>query len=160
MACPSKRHVWYWLNDLERWRAKCHTLISQEVENGCDDPVQWRDGDPSGSNPESTLSDVDLGSLRDWKIRDPPDNPSVDAKVDVWRPKNVRLSDAGVIYALLVLPRDYRVRHLAYDFDAQGDVRKERVPKAPTVTVFQNNQRTLITWKGVYIFTGGYNDAG
>ncbi|CAI7649207.1 unnamed protein product [Penicillium discolor] len=96
----------------------------------------------------------------------PPDRTSVEAEVAVginqckWSPKNVRLSDAGVIYALLTLPADYRIRYLTYDFDQQGDVRKERVPKAPTVAFYQNNQRTLATWKGVYVFTGGYNDAG
>lgn len=95
----------------------------------------------------------------------PPDRNSVEAEVAVginqckWSPKNVRLSDAGVIYALLTLPADYRIRYLTYDFDQQGDVRKERVPKAPTVAFYQNAQRTLATWKGVYVFTGGYNDA-
>ncbi|KAJ6188066.1 hypothetical protein N7519_002974 [Penicillium mononematosum] len=91
----------------------------------------------------------------------PPDHISIEAELDAninqrkWNPKNVRLSDAGVIYALLTLPADYRIRYLAYDFDSRGDVRKERVPKAPTVAFYWNNQRTLVAWKGVYVFTGG-----
>ncbi|KAI3140438.1 hypothetical protein CBS147326_2139 [Penicillium roqueforti] len=108
----------------------------------------------------------DLASLRTWKTTNPPDRKSIKAEVGVdinqckWNPKNVRLLDAGVIYALLTLPADYRIQHLAYDFDDRGDVRKERVPKSPTVVFYQDNQRTLVAWKGVYVFTGGYNDAG
>ncbi|OQD98604.1 hypothetical protein PENVUL_c070G06228 [Penicillium vulpinum] len=141
--------------------------IHQEWENMCNDPVAWKEGDMPGSNAGIVSSYKDLASLRNWRIMNPPDNFTVGAQGDSievgqlqWRPKNVRLSDAGVIYAFLTLPADYRIHYLTYDFDHQAHVRKERVLKAPTVTCYQNNLRTLVTCKGVYVFTGGYNDAG
>ncbi|CAG8252294.1 unnamed protein product [Penicillium nalgiovense] len=139
---------------------------STEWENKCDDPVEWKECDVPGFTPDILSSQEDMASLRTWKTMKPLDRTSIEVELDAnisqrkWNPKNVRLSDAGVIYALLALPADYRIRYLAYDFDSRGDVRKERVPKTPTVAFYQNNQRTLIAWKGVYIFTGGYNDAG
>ncbi|KAJ6138796.1 hypothetical protein N7471_005282 [Penicillium samsonianum] len=166
MACPSTKVFDDWLRDLSQWRERCQRWIRQEWENKCNDPVEWKEGDVPGWNPGTVSSQKELASLRHWKIMNPPDRASVKAEVAIkvkerqWNPKNVRLSDAGVIYALLILPADYRIRHLPYDFDDQGDVRKERVPKAPTVAFYQNNQRTLVAWKGVYVFTGGYNDAG
>ncbi|CRL17402.1 unnamed protein product [Penicillium camemberti] len=166
MACPSTRNFEDWLGDLLQWRGRCQRWIEQERENKCNDPAEWKDGDIPGFNPAIVSSQKHLASLRHWKIMNPPDCTSVEAQVTVdinqckWSPKNVRLSDAGVIYALLTLPADYRIQYLTYDFDQRGDVRKERVPKAPTVAFYQNNQRTLATWKGVYVLTGGYNDAG
>ncbi|CAI7616964.1 unnamed protein product [Penicillium glandicola] len=161
MACPSTRNLEGWLNDLVRWREICHGWIHQEWENKCTDPVEWKEGDIPGFLPGIVSSPKDLALLHDWKIMNPPpDHTSMEARVGMnigqltWKPKRVRLSDAGVIYALLTLPGDYRIRYLPYDFDDRGDVRKERVPKAPTVAFYQNNQRTLVAWKG------GYNDAG
>ncbi|KGO56405.1 hypothetical protein PEX1_009010 [Penicillium expansum] len=166
MACPSTRNFDDWLRDLSQWRGMCQSWIGQEWENKCNDPVEWKEGDIPGFNPGIVSSQKQLASLRGWKIMNPPEHTTIEGQVAVninhrnWNPKNVRLSDAGVIYALLTLPADYRIRYLTYDFDNRGDVRKERVPRAPTVAFYQNNQRTLVTWKGVYIFTGGYNDAG
>ncbi|KAJ5960753.1 uncharacterized protein N7479_007903 [Penicillium vulpinum] len=167
MVCPSIRNLEDWLKDLSRWRERCHMWIHQEWENMCNDPVAWKEGDMPGSNAGIVSSYKDLASLRNWRIMNPPDNFTVGAQGDSievgqlqWRPKNVRLSDAGVIYAFLTLPADYRIHYLTYDFDHQAHVRKERVLKAPTVTCYQNNLRTLVTCKGVYVFTGGYNDAG
>ncbi|KAJ5486816.1 hypothetical protein N7530_001116 [Penicillium desertorum] len=166
MACPSTRNFEDWLRDLSQWRERCQRWIQQEWENKCNDPVEWKVGDVPGFTPGTLSSQKDMASLRTWKIINPPDRTSIEADLDAninqrkWNPKNVRLSDAGVIYALLTLPAEYRIRYLAYDFDSRGDVRKERAPKAPTVALYQNSQRTLVAWKGVYVFTGGYNDAG
>ncbi|OQE29099.1 hypothetical protein PENFLA_c004G09379 [Penicillium flavigenum] len=166
MACPSTRSLEDWLRDLSQWRERCQRWIQQEWENKCNDPVEWKEGDVPGLTPGILSSQEDMASLRTWKIMNPPDRTSIEAELDAninqqkWNPKNVRLSDAGVIYALLTLPVDYRIQYLAYDFDSRGDVRKGRVPKAPTLAFAQNNQRTLVAWKGVYVFTGGYNDAG
>ncbi|KAJ6152266.1 hypothetical protein N7497_006585 [Penicillium chrysogenum] len=161
MACPSTRNFEDWLSALSQWRERCHRWIQQEWDNKCNDPVEWQEGDVPGLTPGNLSSQEDMASLRTWKVMKPPDRASIEAELDAninqhrWNPKNVRLSDAGVIYALLTLPAEYRIRYLADDFDSRGDVRKERVPKAPTVAFYQNNQRTLVAWKG-----GGYNDAG
>lgn len=86
----------------------------------------------------------------------PPDTISACVQANTWQPKNVRLSDAGVICALLALPKGLSHSKPRLRLDHRGDVREERVPKAPTIAVLQNNQRTLVTWEGVYVFTGGY----
>ncbi|KAJ5616525.1 hypothetical protein N7537_001639 [Penicillium hordei] len=169
MACSSTRNFGGWLRDLSQWRGRCQSWIEQEWENKCNDPAEWKEGNAPGFNLGIMSSQkhlASLPSLRHWKIMNPPDRTSVETQVAVdivqrkWSPKNVRLSDAGVIYSLLTLSADYRIRYLTYDFDQRGDIRKDRVPKAPTVAFYQNNQRTLATWKGIYVFTGGYNDAG
>ncbi|KAI2725883.1 hypothetical protein CBS147332_2770 [Penicillium roqueforti] len=150
MACPSTRNIEDWLKDLSQLRQRCQIWVQRELENKCSNPVEWKEGDVTGFNPGILSSQEDLASLRTWKITNPPDRKSIEAEMGVdinqckWNPKNVRLSDAGVIYALLTLPAGYRIQHLAYDLDDRGD----------------NNQRTLVAWKGVYVFTGGYNDAG
>ncbi|KAI2705548.1 hypothetical protein CBS147339_7991 [Penicillium roqueforti] len=150
MACPSTRNIEDWLKDLSQLRQRCQIWVQRELENKCSNPVEWKEGDVPGFNPGILSSQEDLASLRTWKVTNPPDRKSIEAEVGVdinqckWNPKNVRLSDAGVIYALLTLPAGYRIQHLAYDLDDRGD----------------NNQRTLVAWKGVYVFTGGYNDAG
>ncbi|CAG8891856.1 unnamed protein product [Penicillium egyptiacum] len=161
MACPSTRNLKDWLRDLSKWRERCQGWIQQELKHKCNDPVEWKEGDVPGFTPDILSSQEDMASPRTWKIMNPPGHTSIEEEFDVninqgkWNPKNVRLSDAGAIYALLTLPADYRIRHRVYDFDSQGDVRKERVLKAPTVAFYQNNQRTLAAWKGVYVFTGG-----
>ncbi|CAI7654863.1 unnamed protein product [Penicillium crustosum] len=107
----------------------CQRWIEQEWENKCNDPAEWKEGDVPGFNPGIVSSQKHLASLRDWKIMNPPDCTSIEAQETVginrcnWNPKNVRLSDAGVIYALLTLPTDYRIRYLTYDFDQRGDIR-------------------------------------
>lgn len=105
----------------------------------------------------------ELGFYQGWKVDGPPNDfhsnfdPTEGTK---WQPKRRRLTDAGVIYPLLTLSSSYKAEHLPYDFNSKGAVRIARVPCAPTVVLSQNSVRFLPVWKGVYVFTGGYNDAG
>ncbi|KAJ5153603.1 uncharacterized protein N7500_009042 [Penicillium coprophilum] len=120
------------------------------------DHEAWESEEDYGNNPIYTDGFLVLDSIRDWKVGSPPGDwkthfdPSTGT---TWRPKDVRLCDARVIYALLTLSTKYKSQHLAYDFDATGDVRTSRVPRAPSVVAVQNSVRFLLAWKGVYVFT-------
>ncbi|CAG8060267.1 unnamed protein product [Penicillium salamii] len=159
MACRSGQDPEDWLQHLARWRSECQRSIQREEQIASGVPIQPGDDYVlSGSR--------SLPLLQNWPIETPPlwslkhnDSAASDSR-RTWKPKRVRLSDAGVVYALLALPQYYRTQFLSFDFDANGDVRRDRIPKSPTVIVYQNGLPTLLTWKGVYILTGGYNDAG
>ena len=156
MACRSGQNPADWIQKLAQWRTECQRSILREDQIASGAPIKPED--------DYVLSGGrSLPLLQNWPIASPPDwalKNDGSASRPTWRPKNVRLSDAGVVYALLALPQYYRIQFLAFDSDSNGDVRRDRVPKAPTVIAYQNGLPTLLTWKGVYILTGGYNDAG
>ena len=84
-------------------RQRCQTWAQRELEKKSNDPEE---DDVPGFNPGILSSQEELASLRTWIITNPPDRNSTEAKVGMdinqrkWNPKDVRLSDAGVIYAL------------------------------------------------------------
>ena len=78
----------------------------------------------------------------------------------IWDPSYKRLTDLGVIFALLTLHQRYRRYYLKYDFDARGHIRKNRVPRAPTAVLTLNNVRYLPVFKDTYILSGGFLQAG
>jgi hypothetical protein len=122
-----------------------------EVVNGCDKPKAWKEGDGPGPNKQTSELGTLLTSMRKWKIFPTPANPLniSDWHKDmatIWDPTNKRLSDLGVVFALIALPRQFRIQHLQFDFDSPGDIRKTRVPRGPTV-IFQMNN---IRWVPVY----------
>lgn len=67
-----------------------------------------------------------------------------------WKPKRARLTDAAVIFTLLMLPRKDRAKTFPFDFDADGNVRLTRVPLGTTVVITQNNIRCLLAWCDTY----------
>ncbi|KAJ5328504.1 hypothetical protein N7452_008894 [Penicillium brevicompactum] len=141
----------------------------EEAKHQGDKPVA-RDANKPLS-PEATEDDYDydqalMCSMRHWRIRDAPDRAGlltperwVKGKI-TWEPSEVRLTDAGCVFALLMLSPEERTTKLPFDFNAHGDVRRSRVTKPPTVVVVPNNLRFFIAWRDTYVFTGGHNLSG
>ncbi|KAJ5371582.1 hypothetical protein N7517_003588 [Penicillium concentricum] len=160
---PNDDEISTWQTKLKALRLKCEMCLKDEITAGCHNPHAWKSEEDNGNDPIYTDGVLMLDSIKRWKVDGSPDDMKKHFSPTTgttWRPKNVRLCDAGVIYALLTLSTSYRAKHLAYDFDARGEVRTSHVPRAPSVVVTQNNIRFLLAWRGVYVLTGGYNDAG
>ncbi|KAJ6124026.1 hypothetical protein N7471_011343 [Penicillium samsonianum] len=90
--------------------------------------------DDNGTNVTYSGGYLNLTSVSQWKISGPPPNPADikgnfdPATESLWKPKNRRLNDGGVVYALLTLSPKYRSDNFPYDFDKRGEVRRTRVP--------------------------------
>ncbi|KAJ5521121.1 hypothetical protein N7463_001574 [Penicillium fimorum] len=93
------------------------------------DEEVWKSAEDNGNDPIYVDSVLVPESIKRWKVDSPPNNTKQHFDLTIgrmWRPKNVRLCDAGVVYALLALPTSYRAKHLACDFDARREVRTSR----------------------------------
>ncbi|KAJ5347731.1 hypothetical protein MYU51_009717 [Penicillium brevicompactum] len=157
------------LSNLEQGNKTCMAAIKQESRDQCDNPAAWDANQPL---PPTVLAatrvtrPTKIYSMRQWTLRDAPERAGlltperwVDGKI-TWNASRTRLTDAGCVFALLMLSPKERASQLPFDFDRRGDIRRTRVPKPPTVVAVQNNVRFFIAWKDTYIFTGGRNDMG
>lgn len=162
-----------WLEILNTNRAQCVKLVEELKAHGNPTPGQGDLNSLEGPPAKYSSNDLKVESTKTWLLRDAPINAQDliaaynPETTSFWSPEpsNVRLTDAGVFIARLTLPLSVRRAQLCHDFDTRGEIRRNRVPIAPTVILTANG----VNWLPVYqhkdnkhqvILTGGHNDAG
>jgi hypothetical protein len=128
--------------DAKHLRRICARYAHIEAREGCADPATKRASDPDVSSSDDAMrAGIDKGelaSMSSWNVCRAPRSivlgPQVwDSKRHkaLWPPKKVRLSDAGLLWALCALGKEDRYDRFPLDFDARGCVRPGPVPRGP-----------------------------
>ena len=116
----------------------CDRHRDDEAAAGCDQP-QNATADPPGSKPVHSGQKLTLKGMTDSHLVYVPPNPGAIRTLDHLHNSGLeqyaagrRLTDLGVVFALLTTEPQWRGEHLAYDFDKRGRIRHTGLPRAPT----------------------------
>lgn len=103
----------------------------------------WKPGDGSG-----------VKKCQDnWKIYKETVTYNKDGIIEL-PPQRVKLADFWVLIIARSVGQRSRYQHLPYDFDSQGSVRVNRVPRSPYPVTTMHGVPWLHVLQGFYILTG------
>ncbi|KAJ5091997.1 hypothetical protein NUU61_006867 [Penicillium alfredii] len=124
--------------------------------SGARSPAKWQPGDGAGQTPVIKNGHPALESMASWKLLVDVDmdlgalTGNKDKKISPWEPKFVRLTDIGVVLAIIFLSAQYRRDYLSWDFDAKGNIRSSRTGAYRLVSRIAH----FLVVKGSYILCG------